>query len=190
MSKLIKLFLAIFLVVSCSKKEETAPIENANLTIISSNGEKTEFRVEDASTPQELEQGLMGRDSIPAKTGMFFDLHGYKNAAMWMKDTKMPLDMIFVKDHQIVWIYENAEPMSTKTIICPVEFDSVIELNAGEVKTYNIKAGDKVEHNFLKDKEVSEGPVPEELVEEGTEVDIEEAEMPSDEEGTASSQEK
>lgn len=179
MSKLLKVFLAVFLVVSCSKKEESADAQDYNLTIISQSGEKTGFFVEEALTPQELEHGLMGRESIPARTGMFFDLHGYKNAVMWMKDTKMPLDMIFVKDNAVVWIYENAQPMSTKTIICPVEFDSVIELNAGEVKEFNIKAGDKVEHDFLKKEEGMSGPVPEEVVEEGAEVDIEEAEMPT-----------
>ena len=79
--------------------------------------------------------------------------------------------------------------MSTETIICPEEFDSVIEINAGEVKEYNIKVGDMVEHDFFSNgtsaetaEQPIEGPVPEEFVEDGEEIDIEEAEMPSDEE--------
>lgn len=191
MSKFLKLFVAIFLVVSCSKKEETPAAEDYNLTITSQDGNKSEFMVEDALTPQELEHGLMGRESLSPKSGMIFDLHNYKNAAMWMKDTKIPLDMIFIKNNKIVWIYENAQPMSTETIICPEEFDSVIEINAGEVKEYNIKVGDMVEHDFFSNgtaaepaEQPIEGPVPEEFVEDGEEIDIEEAEMPSDEETT------
>ena len=92
----------------------------------------------------------MGRESIPARTGMFFDLHGYKNAVMWMKDTKMPLDMIFVNDkHQISGIVENAKPLSEKLIYSPAHTIAVIELNAGVAKAKNLRRGMIVTHSGL-----------------------------------------
>ena len=91
----------------------------------------------------------MNRDTLGEKHGMIFNLKGYEHVAMWMKDTQIPLDMIFVNDGSIVWIYENAQPNSTDIIASPVPANAVIELNAGDVKKFNIKQGDIVKHVFF-----------------------------------------
>lgn len=173
MSKVLSLFMAVLMVVSCSKKDdETKAIENANLTIISQDGTKTAYSVEEAVTKKQLETGLMGRESLPEKHGMIFNLKDFPEVAMWMKDTQIPLDMVFVNDGEVVWLFENAKPLSTDTILCPVKANAVIEINAGEVKKFNIKVGDKVEHAFF-DKQtapaVETAPV---VVEETEEVDV------------------
>ncbi len=149
MSKLLKLFLAVLVVVSCSQKEEEAGNADYNLTIESADGRKTNLSVENAVSPEELQKGLMNRESLGEKHGMIFNLKGYEHVAMWMKDTKIPLDMIFVNDGVVVWVYENAQPNSTQTISSPKPADAVIELNAGDAKKYDIKAGDIVRHAFF-----------------------------------------
>lgn len=147
MSKLLNILLAVLIVASCSKKDE----QNAayNLSIETSDGNSVGFVVENAVSPQELQKGLMNRKSLEEKHGMIFDLNGYEHIAMWMKDTLIPLDMIFVNDGTIVWIYENAQPNSTNVIIPPVPANTVIELNAGDVKKYNIQNGNIVKHAFF-----------------------------------------
>ena len=146
-----KLLAAILLVTACSEKNDnTQPSGEPNLTIVSADtGEKSFFVVENAVTPEELQTGLMFRDYLPPAHGMAFDLRGYGNAVMWMKDTKIPLDMVFANNGKVIWVYENAQPMSTTNISSPEHADVVFELNAGDVKLYNIKAGDEVKHIFF-----------------------------------------
>lgn len=147
MSKLLKLFLAVLIIASCSKKDEEKA--DYNLTIESADGSSVNLSVENAVSPEELQKGLMNRDTLGEKHGMIFNLKGYEHVAMWMKDTQIPLDMIFVNDGTVVWIYENAQPNSTDIIASPVPANAVVELNAGDVKKYNIKQGDIVKHVFF-----------------------------------------
>lgn len=149
MSKFIKMCLAVMLIASCSKQDENNP----NLTITTDNGEVL-YTVEEAQTPAELEKGLMFRETLAADSGMIFDLSGVTNAAMWMKNTKIPLDMVFIdQDGVISWIYENAEPESTNFIIPPFPVTTVLEINAGDVQKHGIKVGDTVKHKFIKTTE-------------------------------------
>ena len=145
MSKFLKLFLALIVVAGCSPKENSG-----NLTISTENGDVC-YNVEEAQTPEELEKGLMNRDSLAADSGMIFNLADVENqVAMWMKDTKIPLDMLFVNSNgRIFFIEENATPMSEELIIAPEPALAVIELNAGDVKKHGIKIGDTVKHHFF-----------------------------------------
>ena len=145
MSKFLKLFLALIVVAGCSPKENSG-----NLTISTENGD-VRYNVEEAQTPEELEKGLMNRDSLAADSGMIFNLADVENqVAMWMKDTKIPLDMLFVNSNgRIFFIEENATPMSEELIIAPEPALAVIELNAGDVKKHGIKIGDTVKHHFF-----------------------------------------
>lgn len=147
MSKLLKLLFTVLLVVSCSKNDEQN--SDYNLSIISKDGNTLNFVVENAVSPEELQKGLMNRESLQERHGMIFNLKGYDHVGMWMKNTLMPLDMIFVNDGAVVWIFENAQPNSTEIISAPVPANAVIELNAGDVKKYNIKVGDTVKHAFF-----------------------------------------
>lgn len=152
MTKFVNLFLAVLLVASCSKES------TSDLTIVTDDGEVS-YTVENAQTNAELEQGLMFRESLAPNAGMIFDLSKAENAVMWMKNTKIPLDMIFIdQDGTIAWIYENAEPESTNLIISPLPATAVLEVNGGDVQKHNIKIGDIVKHKFLKNSSKASKP--------------------------------
>lgn len=145
MTRVLKLFAVILLLCSCSKSEES---KTSQLTIKTDDGNVV-YTVETAQTDEELEHGLMDRDSLPAKHGMIFDLskHQSQLVAMWMKNTKIPLDMLFINpDGVIYWVKENAQPMSEQLIVPPAAARAVIEINGNDVEKYNIKVGQKVEH--------------------------------------------
>lgn len=147
MSKIFKLFMILALVSACSPKEKTD-----ELTIVGADGSRTTYQVELAQTREELTTGLMNRTSLDQDAGMVFDLSDFNNVptAMWMKDTKIGLDMIFIdQDGMIYWIYENAEPDSVKMIMAPYPAAAVLEVNAGDVKAKGIKIGDMVEYKLF-----------------------------------------
>ena len=99
---------------------ETFP--KAELTIVTAKGPQ-KFTVEVATTPGQMEQGLMFRKSLPADAGMIFDYRAPSTAAMWMKNTLIPLDMLFVDQHGlIVNIAQRAVPRSDATIAAAAPF--------------------------------------------------------------------
>lgn len=136
--------------VACSKSES---VKSDNLSIVEANGSKIEYKVELAQTEKEMSKGLMFRDSLGEKTGMLFALWKIgEPSGMWMKNTKIPLDMLFVdKDGMIYWIYENAEPNSVKLIVAPYAPYAVLEVNAGDVIKYGIKIGDTIKHSWFEE---------------------------------------
>lgn len=140
--RLVSLAAALVLLSACNEKKDLTP-----LTITTENGEVV-YEVETAATREEMAQGLMDRKSLAENSGMIFNIGGETQMAMWMKDTYIPLDMIFVnQEGEIIWIFENAEPLST-TFIRPVVSEpiwKVIELNAGQVEKHGIKIGDRID---------------------------------------------
>ena len=163
MRKFLELALVALLLVSCSKAKKA---EYDSLTITDNNKNKVEYKIELAQTLDEMRQGLMNRESLDANAGMLFALGKTGlDSAMWMKNTKIPLDMIFIdKDGMIFWIYENAEPYSEKLIIAPYAPYAVLEVNAGDVKKYGIEIGDIVKQAWFK-PEQTEKAVAEPVVE-------------------------
>ena len=78
---------------------------------------------------------------------MLFDFIKPQIVSMWMKNTFIPLDMLFIgADGRIVHIAENTEPFSLKTITSPVPASAVLELKAGSAARWGIAIGDRVEH--------------------------------------------
>ena len=147
MLKFAKLFLIAFLFTACSNEPEPKP--TTPLVIKTTEGE-VRFMVEVANTPEELKTGLMHRTNLGFNSGMIFNIYPVRPTAMWMKNTKIPLDMLFVApDATISMIKENAEPMSEELIISKEPVRAVIEINAGQVKRHGIKIGDKVTHMLL-----------------------------------------
>lgn len=147
MSKFVKLFLMALVVISCSKEPEPKP--TTPLSIATSDGE-VKFSVEVANTPQDLQVGLMNRKTLAFNSGMIFNIYPVRPTAMWMKDTKIPLDMLFIApDGTVSLIFENTTPMSEELLISRDPVRAVLELNAGQVKRHNIKIGDKVTHTLL-----------------------------------------
>ena len=116
------------------------------LTIVSASGPH-KFKVEIAATPGQMQQGLMFRSSLAADAGMLFDYGHPMPAMMWMKNTLIPLDMLFVDSQgRIVNIRERAVPGSLDTIAAAAPVRATIELNGGTAARLGIKPGDRVLH--------------------------------------------
>ncbi len=121
-----------------------------SLTIVSGSARHA-FHVEVMRTPDQRAKGLMYRNYMPPDRGMLFDFGGSEPVAMWMQNTYIPLDMLFIRaDGTIARIAENTEPLSTRTIPSGEPVLSVLEINGGVSKQLGIKPGDKVEHALFK----------------------------------------
>lgn len=117
----------------------------AGLQICAAEERCHDFDVYVATTPDQWRQGLMYIRSMPRDQGMLFDYPIARELTMWMKNTFLPLDMLFVTaDNEIVHIYRDAEPQSTRTISSVKAVTRVIELNAGTVAELNISVGDRI----------------------------------------------
>ncbi len=105
------------------------------------------FAVEMARTEEERRTGLMYRKSLPEGRGMLFDFSPPQEVTMWMKNTFVSLDMIFIAaDGRILRIAENTEPESTKTISSRGPAKGVLEVVAGTARKLGIAPGDRVGH--------------------------------------------
>ncbi len=134
------LYVSVLLAFATDITFETAP-----LTIIAAAGAKHEFTVELALDSDQRALGLMNRREMAADRGMLFDFGQTRRVMMWMKNTYLPLDMLFIRaDGKIATIREGAVPLSEAIIDSrePVAF--VVELNAGTVKRLGIAEGDTV----------------------------------------------
>ena len=123
---------------------QLATFATAPLTIVTAGGPR-QFTVELATTPAQMEQGLMFRKSLAPDAGMLFDYTAPSMAMMWMKNTLIPLDMLFVDAQgRIVNIHERAVPGSLATISAAAPARAVIELNGGTAARLGIRPGDRV----------------------------------------------
>jgi len=105
------------------------------------------FQVEIARTMEEREVGLMYRRSLLEDGGMLFVFHSEENVAMWMKNTYIPLDMIFVsKKGRVLSIARDAKPLSEDIIPSGKPAFAVIELNGGTAAKIGLAVGDVVRH--------------------------------------------
>jgi hypothetical protein len=97
-----------------------------------------------------MEQGLMFRRSLAPDSGMLFDFKTPVNVAMWMKNTFIPLDMLFVDSSgRVVDVHERAVPQSTEIISARTPSRYVIELNGGTAERLGIKPGDRVASPYI-----------------------------------------
>lgn len=118
---------------------------------IVSGGKRHAFQVEVMRTAEQRARGLMHRNYLPADRGMLFDFKAVEPVAMWMQNTYISLDMLFIRaDGTIARIAERTEPLSTRTIPSGEPVLSVLEINGGVSKTLGIKPGDRVEHPLFK----------------------------------------
>lgn len=124
-------------------------IADKNSTTIFTGAGPIKIHVEFAKTPQELEKGLMNRDSLGKNSGMFFIFPDEQARNFWMKDTLIPLDVIFVSPNgrinEITTLNpcreaEICQPYNSKT---PAQY--VLEINAGSAEKWNIIEGDILE---------------------------------------------
>jgi uncharacterized membrane protein (UPF0127 family) len=124
--------------------------ELQNLEIVSKTGVHP-FVVEVAVSDEERARGLMFRRSLPEGQGMLFDFKQDAPVSMWMENTYIPLDMIFIqRDGRIVRIAENTEPMSRRIISSGSPVRAVLEVIAGTAKKLGIAPGDRVAHSLFR----------------------------------------
>lgn len=114
-------------------------------------GEPRRFQVEVARTDQEKSVGLMFRTKLADDAGMLFAYGPPQTITMWMRNTYIPLDMLFIQaDGTIARIEVNTEPLSERIIDSGMPVSAVLELAGGAAERLGIKAGDKVSHPIFK----------------------------------------
>ena len=119
------------------------------LVIRTADGAEHAFRVELALTPEQQARGLMFRETLARDEGMLFHWPREQSLAMWMKNTLIPLDMLFLRsDGTIMHIHRRAVPLSTRTIRAPGRGRGVLELRGGTADRLGIAVGDRVVHRL------------------------------------------
>ena len=156
MFKLLKIMSLSLLILTsaCSKEEDkNVNVDGTEKLVIYSGDNQLDFSVEIADNKEALYQGLRGRTSLASDSGLLFDISlvpSDMDVAMWMKDTLIPLDMLFIDENgEIFFIHENAEPNSTDAIYPPKRPRAVLEVNAGTVADLDIKVGDRIKNRLL-----------------------------------------
>jgi uncharacterized membrane protein (UPF0127 family) len=137
---------AVMVLSRSSLGAELQQFPKSELTIVSATG-RHRFKVEVAETPAQMTQGLMFRRGLAPDAGMLFDYKQPTAATMWMRNTLIPLDMLFVDAQgKIVNIHQRAVPQSLDVIAADAPVRAVIELNGGTAARLGIEPGDQVVH--------------------------------------------
>lgn len=113
---------------------------------------KVSYDVKIAKTIEQKQKGLMFVKYLPEDKGMLFDVRENEKVSMWMKNTYVPLDMIFLDcGYKIVDVYKNAKPHSIDEITSDKNFCYVLEVNGGDFDKYKLKLGDRFKMLKVKD---------------------------------------
>jgi hypothetical protein len=124
-----------------------AKMREDTLKIISANGAEHAFTIEVAATEKEKSVGLMFRTELKDDQGMLFPYPIERGLQMWMHNTYISLDMLFIRaDGTIMRIEERAEPLSDRVISSEMPVLAVLEIPGGAAARLGIKAGDKVRY--------------------------------------------
>ncbi|CAN5331867.1 DUF192 domain-containing protein [soil metagenome] len=146
LSRLLSAFAAAVLTLLVAASVSASAAEVQPLEIVTKSGVHV-FSVEIAKTDEERATGLMYRKELAEGRGMLFDFTPEQNVQMWMKNTFIPLDMIFIRsDGRILRIAENTEPQSEKIIPAGGLAKGVLEVIGGTARKYGIQPGDRVAH--------------------------------------------
>jgi uncharacterized membrane protein (UPF0127 family) len=138
----------IFLAASVGVSAQGGELDS--LEIVTSSGRHA-FQVEIANNDATRERGLMDRRYMAPDRGMLFEFERDEPVAFWMKNTYIPLDMIFIAPSGVVThVAANAEPLSERVVPSGGPSIAVLELNGGMAASIGLKVGDKVRHPFFK----------------------------------------
>ncbi len=120
-------------------------LEKADLSIVTASGQNYHFQVEIAKTPDQQERGLMFRKTMAADAGMIFPQAMDTTMSFWMKNTYIPLDIVFIAaSGRITHIAPDATPLSENTLPSGGPIRAVLELNGGTAARLGVHVGDKV----------------------------------------------
>lgn len=130
---------------ACAQGSEIT-FKKSSLVVVT-GGREVKFDVELALNDAERSRGLMYREKLGPYEGMLFDFYQDAPVSFWMKNTLIPLDMLFIaSDGTIRHIHPNATPLSTESIPSQFPVRAVLEINGGSARLLGIKPGDKVRH--------------------------------------------
>jgi len=139
-----------FLCVGVLANARVAAAAPQTLEIVTKSGVHV-FSVELAVTEEQLSRGLMFRKRLPEGEGMLFDFRRDQPVTMWMKNTLIPLDMLFIRaDGRIARIAENTKPLSTDIIPSGEPVRAVLEVIGGTARKFGIAPGDRVAHPIFR----------------------------------------
>jgi uncharacterized membrane protein (UPF0127 family) len=142
--------LGAMVMVSCSHNNKAAPPDvvdevERGTVVLEGKGQTVRVAVEVVRTPEKISRGLMYRKSLGAHKGMLFIFPEEKLQSFWMKNTYIPLDMLFInKQLQVVGIVENAAPMTTTSRRVAAPSIYVLEVNGDFCRPRGIRAGTRV----------------------------------------------
>ncbi len=151
MKTLVLALFALFALPALAAEDETAlpPVDFGPaepLRIDTHNG-AVDLKVQIADTDEERARGLMYRQALADDEGMLFDFKSPQKVSFWMKNTLIPLDMIFIAaDGHIASIARNARPRSLRHIPSGVPVLAVLEIGGGRARKLGIERGDMVHH--------------------------------------------
>jgi len=141
------ILIAALLVSGPLQAQQQLPAES--LSIETSSGKRL-FEVEIARTIQQHVVGLMWRTEMAPDHGMLFDMGKARNITMWMKNTPLSLDILFImRDGRVVSIATDTTPFSTEHILSGAKVNAVLELLGGTAQRLGIAPGDVVRHSLF-----------------------------------------
>lgn len=144
---IVRSLLALFLLTSTAN----AACDPARVDLRGIHGQ-ARFSVEVVDTPQERSVGLMHRESLPTSAGMLFVYDKPQRVAFWMRNTLIPLDMIFLDASGVVQhIHENAVPLDETSIPGGDNIQFVLEINGGLAGRLGIDVGSELRHPAIGD---------------------------------------
>ncbi|MEP0132350.1 MAG: DUF192 domain-containing protein [Eudoraea sp.] len=154
--KFYSIFLILALLTLSGCKEERKKVVKTEAITFTKEGELTiykeqsdsvivKYNIEIAESDYETQTGLMYRESMELDQGMFFIFPDVLYHSFYMKNTKIPLDLIFIDEGLRIASYkENAQPMDETGLSSEVPVQYVLELNAGQRKQYSLEVGDRI----------------------------------------------
>lgn len=124
-------------------------LPNATVTIENLDGDRFNFQVKVAKTPEAQAQGLMHLTAMPENEGMLFLFEEPAVRRFWMKDTQMPLDVIFISQWgDVVYIEHARQPFDKEPFGPDAYINTVLEINAGLARKLNIDVGDQLSYEL------------------------------------------
>ncbi len=154
MGRLMLSFLACCFMFAASAQAQDAQISKIEPVTVVGSQTTTMFTAEIADTPELRERGLMFRHLLPEDKAMLFNFEQPRPVAMWMKNTNISLDMLFIRaDGTIAAIAENTVPQSLDIVSVQEPVLGVLEIAAGTVKKLGLRQNDKVFHRIFNTSE-------------------------------------
>jgi len=150
---LVVLFALAAAVPAAARAQEPVAFDRTELAIVTAGGGRHVFKADWAKSWPQKARGLMFRKEMPLDHGMLLDYDPPSEASIWMRNTFIPLDLVYIRaDSVIESIYLGAKPHDETARPSKGPVRAVLELNAGVTRLLGIRPGDRVEHPIFNAK--------------------------------------